>query len=239
MISGATGANLAGPPQRTKSLDKKAEAKGGLVFDALLERDMLQSQKAAQRSYAFSETGMFGVCRHAGNHPIIAMDDGHSADDVALTIEVQPASDGTAMDKIDKSRRSSGGVSHKGARNLDAILSAFRDQVSACKVQFGLLTDSAAMTQTAPASDPEGVADVGYVPTSRSSVATRPTPRIIVSGTDQALEIVIRSPSTDDADLLKLRNALDEAAAEFGMKIAALTINGSGTVGPNAMARRG
>lgn len=236
MIDPTRSAVPTGMFERPKLHRPKHDHQDRSPFDTLLERDMRQSQRFAQRSYAFAETGMFGAGRHCAEQ---AIDADLSADGVQPNGEVRPAHpEPAAVDGGDAPKLSWGSHCPELNAALRVILSARADPGSGNDIESYLAIGQVGTVEASTTAEPENVAETGHVPVSRSTTSNLPAPRITVAGSDQALNVSVGAHAGDDIELQKLRESFDEIAAEFGMKIATFKFNGSGTERPGMLSGR-
>lgn len=221
----------------------------GLPFGSMLAPTSDASQACTkpveQRLYTFDELGMFGLRATADLNAQDGIEDAARNGGLVPPLSDNPA--GRNAENILSEMR----PATQSAWDIDAGHTAWsaaahgaQSGTPAAKSTVGLLKGSAAPLCETADSIPQERGAAPARPSARQ-VSQTPSPvGLLISGADNALQILARSATAEDK--LRLRKLMQEAAGEFGMDISDITINGeaitqvvpSSIGGPNGGRRR-
>ena len=235
-------------PPATKYLDREVAAQSEYAGNAEAE---------TRRTFEFSSLGMFGLnaAEGAQNQTDETID---GAPNAADTMPIVGLKKGDAAQSGQTGLGGAAGVVTDGpiawsanasypndlgldARALDASESAMTAASvrSAASVSFEAEPMSAAVIADTPTGDETieiGEGSASAPPPLASNVQTLNAPAVFVFGPDDAAQVTVRMPNAaSDAGII--REAIERTAAEYGVRIDELHVNGS--VSPSAFSLKG
>jgi len=206
-------------------------AEPGASFASLLGRTPADGNSGVARSYGFSALGMFGLSGAASDNPGSESVGTLPVSDAA---ETATAASHAAADSAPSLQHgevpSTGQLRGQAASPVQELA---RIQVPLVDGGEAIAAETQAESSCSGSIEPEGSAPAegsGPPAPARSRPPMRPAPvNLLVSGSDDALQIVLRSPDDTPEARFRQRRLVEKIAAEFGVTLASVHLNGSDT----------